>query len=438
MPGSPLTGKIAYSDLYTLSPRKVWAAVKDQGLPFWLLCVYLVFEYVRPQTIWPALDFAPFAMLSLLGAAVALMLSPGGGGKPNKAGTTLMVLYQVVILISSVQAYQPSESYAWFSLFFSWLVIYYLIIRIVNTRVKFFLFMMLYFLVNLKMAQHGFITWAKSGFGFSSWGVSCAPGWFQNSGECGTQMAMVFPLWVYFIVALSGFWSKKIKWVMWLLPLMALGTVIATGSRGALLAVMVSGFFMVLRSPYRIKAALVAAVIGTLVYLATPPEFKERFEQAGDDRTSQTRIIYWAHGIEMMDEFPVLGVGYRNWIPYYSDHWPEDAPFQGVELPHNIFLEIGTELGGAGLLVYFLMIMFTFICNAGSRRISRVVGDRFLLYSGYALDAALLAFLVSGQFVSIAYYPFFWINLAMTVSLRTAAEAELRSRRESSPDGEIL
>lgn len=428
MPDSSLTGKGTCFALYSLSPSKMWSAVKRQGAPFWLLCVYLIFEYVRPQTIWPALDVAPFAMMSLLGAAVALVIAPRDSGGTKSFATVLMVIFQVVILISSVQAYQPSESYKWFSLFFSWLVIYYLIVQIINTRVKFFLFMILYFLVNLKMAQHGFISWLANGFGFSSWGVSCAPGWFQNSGECGTQMAMIFPMWIYFIFSLGKYWPKNVRLLMWALPVMALGTVVATGSRGALLALVVASSFMVVKSQYRIRAIILLTLIGGVVFLVTPPEFKERFNEAGEDRTSQTRLMYWGHGIEILKEYPVLGVGYRNWIPYYSDHWPEDSPFQGVELPHNIFLEIGTELGWAGLVMYAILIVFTFVCNYRSRRAALIVDDRFLFYMAHGLDAALVAFLVSGQFVSVAYYPFFWINLAFSVSLRASVERVLKGR----------
>jgi hypothetical protein len=39
----------------------------------------------------------------------------------------------------------------------------------------------------------------------------------------------------------------------------------------------------------------------------------------------------------------------------------------------------------------------------------------------HGLDAALIGFLASGFFVTVLFYPFFWINLAMTVALYNAA-----------------
>ena len=41
------------SDLYDLRLRALWSAFTSEGLAFWLLCAYLMFEYVRPQSVYP-------------------------------------------------------------------------------------------------------------------------------------------------------------------------------------------------------------------------------------------------------------------------------------------------------------------------------------------------------------------------------------------------
>jgi hypothetical protein len=58
----------------------------------------------------------------------------------------------------------------------------------------------------------------------------------------------------------------------------------------------------------------------------------------------------------------------------------------------------------------------------------------------HGLDGALIGFLVGGFFVTVLYYPFFWINLAMTVALYNvtskqvmAARASARGPRQSIP-----
>ena len=39
----------------------------------------------------------------------------------------------------------------------------------------------------------------------------------------------------------------------------------------------------------------------------------------------------------------------------------------------------------------------------------------------HGLDAGLVGFLVAGFFVTVLYYPFFWIQMTMTVSLFSVA-----------------
>jgi hypothetical protein len=39
----------------------------------------------------------------------------------------------------------------------------------------------------------------------------------------------------------------------------------------------------------------------------------------------------------------------------------------------------------------------------------------------HAFDAALIGFLACGFFVTVLYYPFFWINFAMSVALHNSA-----------------
>jgi hypothetical protein len=44
-----------------------------------------------------------------------------------------------------------------------------------------------------------------------------------------------------------------------------------------------------------------------------------------------------------------------------------------------------------------------------------------MFFMAYGLDGALVGFITSGFFISVLYYPFFWINFAMTAALYNAA-----------------
>lgn len=66
----------------------------------------------------------------------------------------------------------------------------------------------------------------------------------------------------------------------------------------------------------------------------------------------------------------ILGVWYFNFIPYYEQHHSEDIiGWQGrAELPHNTFIQLGTDAGFTGLAVFGLLITSYYV---GTRRIIR-------------------------------------------------------------------
>ena len=172
----------------------------------------------------------------------------------------------------------------------------------------------------------------------------------------------------------------------------------------------------------KVKGTIALLLILGAVYLAIPEEQKMRFQQAGDDRTSIARIERWEKGLEIANRYPLFGVGYRNW-----ETADRKLFFGGGGYCHNVFIECMSELGYSGLATFIFMIVYTFINNHKTRRIAheQLGGNKFVSYMAHGLDGALVGYLVSGFFVTVLYYPYFWINLAMTVALNKVARNEI-------------
>ena len=49
--------------LYALKVKPLWRFVAKQGAAYWLVLLYVFFEYVRPQQIYPTLDVIPWSKL---------------------------------------------------------------------------------------------------------------------------------------------------------------------------------------------------------------------------------------------------------------------------------------------------------------------------------------------------------------------------------------
>ena len=401
--------------LVSLRPTVIWRWLRTQPLSVWLVLIYLFFEYVRPQQIYDAIAGPPYAQISIIAAFFAFLFER----RKLRFGPieALLSIFSFVLITSCLTAYQPAASYEELNVFLSWLLIYVLIANAIDTEDRFLIFTFTFLIYSFKMSQHATRSWAEDGFAFRDWGVTGAPGWFQNSGEFGIQMCVFLPLIVAFIIALGHNWPRWMRVFGWGVAVSAVTGIVASSSRGALVGLGAVAVWQILKSKHWFRTLVAVVAVAAFVYAIMPDEQKARFSSMGEDRTSVSRTTYWHDGMEIMNDHPLLGIGYANWPEYYAVHYGVRA------LPHNIFVQAGAELGYSGLGALLLLLGGSFVLNSGTRRLARTLdGSRFIYMMSHGLDGAMIGFIASGSFVTVLYYPFLWINLAMSVALWRAAE----------------
>ena len=422
-------------DLLALRLKSLWSFFASEGFVYWATCCYLIVEYVRPQQLIGAMSGAPLGQI-VLGAALFAHVASGRWFAMKGLGSWLLLLYTAIIVLSSFTAYQPSVAMDQWRLWFSWVVIYFLIINAVNTEQRFVFFILVWLMCHYYMSQGGARQFALRGFRYAQWGVVGAPGWFANSGEFGIAMCMFTVVSWHYYLAARPYLTRWRKVFILGMPMTAILSVVASSSRGALLGLGSVAVWALLRGKHRVRTALGVAVFAAAVWLVVPAQFKERFTTAGEDYTSEQRVVYWKAGLQIASQFPALGVGYFNWTPYYTDHFADPTAtahsLEGrVQLPHNIFIQCAAELGYVGLIAFLLLILGTLRINYQTRRLARArqapPNDPVTLMA-YALDGAMISYLVCGFFVTVLYYPFFWINLALTVALGAIARRKYGGR----------
>src|SRR5690606_11570346 len=103
-----------------------------------------------------------------------------------------VIIFSLLILISVPLAFRPEISMLFLMEFVSWMVVFFLITRIVNTKERFYVFLLIYLLAAGKIAFGTARSWAWRGFSFTDWGLMGPTGYFQNSGELAILMLMLF------------------------------------------------------------------------------------------------------------------------------------------------------------------------------------------------------------------------------------------------------
>jgi O-antigen ligase len=407
---------VSAAQLQSLSPSMLLRAFRQQPASFWFASAYLFFEYVRPQSIYPQIDVLPWPavciVLTLLFTVTEAQARIESGGISGG-----LVLMSLVVLLSAVMAEQPGLAFSDWRLFYDWVIIYFVVRRAVNDEVKLFLFIALFFLANFKMTQHGFFSWAARGFTFARWGVTGGPGWFHNSGEFGIQLCIFLPMLVSVALPLRHQWSNTTRLLIIFVVITGVSSVVASSSRGALLGLGAALLWMTMRSKYFLRAVIAVMLFAVLVYSNLPEESLRRFQNMGQDQTSLHRMERWRHAWQGMGEKPFLGVGYRNWDVYYPRHFRPEIP--GPTMVHNIFLQVGTEMGFVGLGAFAWLIYLIF---RSGKRVRKIAGnDPFLVGLSHGLDASTVGLLVSSCFVTVFYYPYVWIQCLFASCLYAVA-----------------
>ncbi|MDH5728608.1 MAG: hypothetical protein OEZ58_06435, partial [Gammaproteobacteria bacterium] len=56
------------------------------------------------------------------------------------------------------------------------------------------------------------------------------------------------------------------------------------------------------------------------------------------------------------------------------------------------------------------------------------LNNKFFFSVAYGLDAGMVGFLIAGTFVTVLYYPFFWIQITMIVMLNNVVTKTYREK----------
>jgi O-antigen ligase len=220
-----------------------------------------------------------------------------------------------------------------------------------------------------------------------------------------------------------------------------------SGSRGGFLALVAMGAFIALRyTAVSVRVRVSALIVVGLVLLGTA---RERFWQQMGTIISDTdynhteesgRLQIWRRGVGYMLDNPVFGVGPGNFSVAEGTLSPfaERQQF-GVGVrwnaPHNSFVQVGTELGVPGLVLFVGMIANAFVVlrRSGGGNGERGGPDPVPVELTQALTASLIGYVVGAFFLSLAYAELLYTLIALAVGVQ-----KLGSRPVSGPRPPVL
>jgi len=411
---------ITSKNYLSINVKAIWSQLGIEPFYYWFLCGYLVFEYVRPQAIYAFIDIVPWAKLFVVVSIMGSLLSK----EVVQLSSSLTKYFwglMLAVLLSATFAEFPGVAFDSINIALNWLIIYYMFIRIVTTKFRFFFVMLLIMLASYKMSQHAAISFARRGFAFERWGISGGSGFFGNAGDLGVQMLIILPLSFVFIRGCYSYWGIFKKLFFSFFPITVLMTIMATGERNTLVGLTAVCSVAALSAKKRIRNVVVMSVFAVCFIAVMPQGLSDRFDTAGTDNTSLSRLAYWKRGIEFFKEHPVLGIGYNNWVPYYKKYYPgESLRGEQQEVAHNTPITVLAELGIFGFIFYYGIVLQTISINLKSMKITEGIWRDI----PFALNIGLVGYLTASVFLTITFYPFLFIQASLSAALYNILSSE--------------
>jgi len=401
-----------------------------------MVVLYIVFSYLRPQAIYPALDLLPWTQITIVGGLCFVALNYKV--KINSA-VYLTIVFSVICVISAYTSDYQDYSTTRLNIIFTWVIEIIFFVSCITQKEDLKLVIVTMFIALFKISLFGARTWIERGFGFRDYGIAGPPGFFTNSGELSLLMAMFF-LW-----STSYLTSGSKQWLYWVLPITAFMTVLAASSRGSQLALLVGTVWLFIRSgKLNIRSLIVFCIMLFAAYYFLPDKQKERFSSSGDDNTSQSRVLYWEKGYDMAINHPYFGIGYYSFPLYFHDHYAEYLPpgkswAQRKEVAHNSFIEVLSTMGFVGLTSYLLLLYLIYRQSKKSRTIYRNLSNsKDVELFSLGLEASLVCYLIGSTFMSVAFYPYVYLMLMLSSSLLDIAMSESLAAESHGSEGDSL
>ena len=238
---------------------------------------------------------------------------------------------------------------------------------------------------------------------------------FSNPNILAVYLLLYFPfsLWATFLPENKG----RMRVFYAITTVFGAICILLTWSRGAWLGLFLELFLFLLFHSRKTRFALRFAPLLLILVPFLPSNFKSRLLSIGDlgESSIRYRLQTWQGALQTFKHYPFgIGVGERAWRAIYP-HFAVSGT-KTVMHAHNIFLQVATELGAVGLVVFLLLIGTALLRGIQRKNLTAAV----------AISGAL----VMGLFDHLWYYPGmlvpFWSMLAFC--MRSERKVTKKSR----------
>lgn len=268
-------------------------------------------------------------------------------------------------------------------------------------------------------------------------------GMIGNANDLASHLVFLMPILAYIGMDRSRNWFFRLVCVG-CLPI-ALVLTLQTGSRGALLGLLMMLMVALWKSPMKVRFGIIAAsaLLAALAMVWIPENLKNRlvnYEQGMGSEAEESALArrgYFEAAVKYSFQNPVFGIGLAQ-FPIYHGTAKRAA---GIATPwhatHCTWVDISSELGFPALL-FMIAALGTALHSLNQAYLLASRESQFDI-AGLCLGflVATVSFLITITFLSNGYRFYLPTMIGLAVAIAEAAKAEV-ARRSGAPERPIV
>lgn len=212
-----------------------------------------------------------------------------------------------------------------------------------------------------------------------------------------------------------------------------LTALVFTYSRGGALALGLILFCIFIHKK-RVRYLLVGLLIGIMLLLFAPDEFKGRLNTIEQlfpneeeltvhiDSSFQERILYMKTAGVMFNDHPLLGVGAGNYTEHYREYSNRVGSsvssyedFDKPRFPHSLYLQVAAETGIVGFFIFLIILSVSFFRLLSSYRLFHEKDDTMSADIVASFSVGFVGYLTTSIILHGDYIRYLWLLFALAI-----------------------
>ena len=279
-------------------------------------------------------------------------------------------------------------------------------------------------------------------------GTNRAGGPFENPNRYAQMLLMILPLAFFIFQRQRGSWTLKA--VAAISALLAASAILLTYSRGTFVSLVLILGILVLLGYIRWHKALAATLVVVVLGFTVAPGYFVRVHSilgaesivsdsasVAADNTTRGRLTEMLAAFLVYLDYPALGVGPGQYLPYYSVEYMDNPAIAFRELnhprrAHTLYFELAAETGTFGITVFMSIVALTMYHLLLVRR--RWAHSRpDLADLATAFFVAIVGYLGTAIFLHFAYQRYFWLLMALAGAMIRIANTQGGDEKTTAP-----